>query len=262
MPLQQSFLEAVLCSSFGTPAFAREASKDVCVDQVAESNGALATVGTARFSEADVTDIRALYRTLYGCALQRTSAADLSVIESIKEHKDFTVLPQLYPFQCPEESDIQSPLSNMHPSVNFAWDIQAMVLRNPVLPSAKKQSSPATFDGDITLVPTALSGSASETTGTAVRATKFDFVHDRHWDVLFRRDQKDDPNILLCNMSDAHVYLVEAFSVYEFDHARGTLSVTTTAAASLDESEEASSATPRVLDKDAYVVLMNRRNRI
>lgn len=124
---QQSFFETVLGSSFGTPAFTRGIRTDVCIDLVAELNGALAMAGTAQLSGAGNTGSCALRRTLPCHALPSTSVAVLVVIGSIKKQHDFSLLPYLNPFQCGTESEIPSTLGNMRPSGYYAWDTKAMI---------------------------------------------------------------------------------------------------------------------------------------
>lgn len=79
-----------------------------------------------------------------------------------------------------------------------------------------------------------LSDNTSETTGTAKWVTKFDFAHYSHEKVLFRDNQISDREIALRNIYDDHgLSIVQFFRTFDSDHARKTLFVTTTSAASI-----------------------------
>lgn len=76
--------------------------------------------------------------------------------------------------------------------------------------------------------------------------------------------QINEPEILLCDISDAHtLILVKSFRVDRFNHAGRTLSVTTADAASRSgDSEGAPLATPCVLNEASSVVLLDGLNRL
>lgn len=80
--------------------------------------------------------------------------------------------------------------------------------------------------------------------------------------MLPRINHITDPETAIRDISDAHVHsLVPFFQVYVFNHARRTLSVKTTAAASsFKKSNAAPSATPLVLAKAASKVLLNEEH--
>lgn len=83
---------------------------------------------------------------------------------------------------------------------------------------------------EVVLVTAAPSDSFSEATATAVWVTKFDVAHYCHKDVLLRLNHTNDPEIALCNISEANILsLVQFFRAFSFNHAIGSLSVTTTA---------------------------------
>lgn len=86
MSLKQLFFEAGLGSSFSTPTFARGIRTENCVDMFTELNGTLAMVGTAKLSNADVTDSSAPFRKLLGHARPSTSAGDLVFIGKVHEY--------------------------------------------------------------------------------------------------------------------------------------------------------------------------------
>lgn len=70
-------------------------------------------------------------------------------------------------------------------------------------PSFGEQLSPPAYvEGRVTQVPKAPGDSASETTGTSVRATNFDIAHYRHEEKLLRVHQANNPESTLYDISD------------------------------------------------------------
>lgn len=94
--------------------------------------------------------------------------------------------------------------------------------------------------------------------------TEFDVTHYCHEDKLIRVNQINDPEILFHDTSDVRdLSLLKSFQIYSCDHARGILSVTTTAAASrFEESDGAPSAPPRDIDEAASVDQVVERRRL
>lgn len=88
----QSILESVLGSSFGSHAFDRGIRRDFSSTFFTVSNDTLAIFGTAKFSGAGVTDSRALRRTLHSHALPSMSTADLISIGSLTVDDSFASL--------------------------------------------------------------------------------------------------------------------------------------------------------------------------
>lgn len=98
MSCNQSFFEAMHCSSFGLPSFNRGIRPDAPVNYFAEANGASAIDDTIKLSGAVVTDKSALRRTPHGYTFASTSTADLIVIGFVKEDHNFTIYSYLYSF--------------------------------------------------------------------------------------------------------------------------------------------------------------------
>lgn len=126
-----------------------------------------------------------------------------------------------------------------------------------------KLSPAAGVKVEVTQVATTTSDSDSETTGTVVRVTKFDFAYYRHKDLLLRVKQTNDPDISLRNRSDAHIRsLLQPFRACGFDYAKKSNSITTSAMATRSQVCKGDpSSTPSVLDGVAFVVLLNQKHR-
>lgn len=225
---------------------------DIRVDLFADSNGAPAIVGTAKLSGAVVTNSNALCRTLHVHALTSTSVADPSPFRSVQVHEDFSSRSYPYPFYCGDKSKIPSTLGNMCQSGYNARGTHAMIPRSAVPPSIKILSPQADVERRVTLVLTAPNEGAIVTTGTAMRATKFDVAHYRHKNVLLRVNQTNKSEIALRDIRDAHgPFLVQSLCAHVFERARGTLSVTTPTANRSEACEGTPSATPRVFREAA-----------
>lgn len=145
-----------------------------------------------------------------------------------------------------------------------AWDTKGMIPQSPVSTLRQETGPPYDVDGEVTSVPTASTNGASETTGAAALVTNFDVVRYCHEDLLLSVNQINDPKIALRHISDAQVpFLVQAFRVFKFARARGTLSVTTTVTASrCEEYKGTQSTTPLVLDEASPEALLDGRHRI
>lgn len=121
---------------------------DICVNLPAEANGDPAIVGTAKLTDAGVTNRSALRRTLHRHVISNTSASELVATGSVKADDNFSLLTYLYPFQCGEEREITSTLDSLRPSGFFAWDTQVMIPQSIVPNSGKELSPPADVDGE------------------------------------------------------------------------------------------------------------------
>lgn len=80
-------------------------------------------------------------------------------------------------------------------------------------------------------MPTVPNNCPSETTGAAVRRTKFDVAHSRHKDVLLRVNQINDSKDPLCDTSKIVYFLIRLFCAFEFDHSKGTFPIAAVATA-------------------------------
>lgn len=79
-----------------------------------------------------------------------------------------------------------------------------MIPQSAVPASVKKQFSPVDCGGEVTPAPAETSDGVSETTGTAVRVTKFDLAHYRHENEFPRVIQVNFPEIALRGIVGAH----------------------------------------------------------
>lgn len=107
-------------------------------------------------------------------------------------------------------------------------------------PFGKELPPPANLEGHVTQVATELSDGVIETTGTAVRVTKFDVAHYLHKNLILKLNQICKPEILLHNKIDGHApCIVQFLREYGSKHARRTLSVIATTASSRFEKNKA-----------------------
>lgn len=152
----------------------------------------------------------------------------------------------------------------MRPLGYYGWKTQATVPQSPVHTSGKDVPLSADVNGEYTEMATWPNDGGSETTGTALRVSKFDVTHYRQEEMLFRVKQINDPENLLRDVGNSHVLsLVHFFRTYTFIHARGAFSVTTTATVTNSKIfEGALSSTRRVLDEAVPVVLLERGHRL
>lgn len=89
---------------------------------------------------------------------------------------------------------------------------------------------PSDVKGEVTEMATYPNDVASENSGTAMRMTQFDVAYYHHESLLLRANQINDSETPLHTISDGHVIsLAQSSCLYGFDHAKGTLTVTTTA---------------------------------
>lgn len=137
-----------------------------------------------------------------------------------------------------------------------------MIPQTDIHPSAKKQFLLSGFKREVTPEATAPSDVASDTTGTAVHVTEFDFAHNRHEYLLLKGIQANNPEHALRNISNSHVRLLaQSFLENRFAHERRTLFVTTTAVERRSKKTKAAPpAIPLVLDDAASMVLLPERH--
>lgn len=152
--------------------------------------------------------------------------------------------------------------------------MRTLLLRHPVNYSAKPPpapppfgavkfktpSPPADVEEKVVVVATASSDSASETTNTAVRVTRFDVAHYRYEDPLLILNQVNDSEIPLRESINGNVFsLVQTFRACGFGQAKARSSVKATVNTTCSEAcDGALSSNSRVLEEAATVVLLDK----
>lgn len=94
-----------------------------------------------------------------------------------------------------------------------------MTSKSPITTFGKELPPPANWERVGTQVTVVLCFGVSETTGMAVRVTKFDATNYSHEDSLSRVYQSSGPEILLCYICKARpLSRIESLRLYVFDH--------------------------------------------